>query len=315
MPDLPEALKGVEAKLRRAKAHLDALDKEVSAVMEGRYGDPIACVKEIQRHPDGKTGLVVVKIGHVKTPPLDLGAKIGDVVHNLRSALDHMAWQLGRLNQRGSDPADRTAFPLNRTRQNFESKRTTEILKDLHPDHRAVIEKCQPYRGGDYARLGLLRDLSNTDKHREVNTALVASDDLAFTFKPLRDCRLGRQGLEFEMIAGYPVEIGTEVARVPIDITGDEPDVDVETEGSLHIAFSNGEEVMSTLHNIGYSVDTVLGRLRPFFDTEVGRTLGPGTKDAGQHWPDRKQRLTFRVLDSKGQVVAETTGKTPDPNG
>lgn len=46
--------------------------------------------------------------------PLDpvLPLIIGDCIHNLRSALDHLVFQLALLNKAGTESASKTAFPI-----------------------------------------------------------------------------------------------------------------------------------------------------------------------------------------------------------
>ena len=58
---------------------------------------------------DPNTGDQVFKF-RVRAPiPVDLSLVIGDAVHNLRSALDHLAWQLVLAN--GQTPTTQTAYP------------------------------------------------------------------------------------------------------------------------------------------------------------------------------------------------------------
>lgn len=58
---------------------------------------------------DANTSEWVVRFCVLEAPPLKWGVLIGDVVHNLRSALDHLAWQLVLRN--GGESSWRTQFP------------------------------------------------------------------------------------------------------------------------------------------------------------------------------------------------------------
>jgi hypothetical protein len=87
---------------------------------------------------------------------------MGDVVHNLRSALDHLFYQLAVL---GSGPGTYTGFPLYDSRAKYR-KNTRDLLAPLLPKHRTQIERVQPYQKSETGiMLRLLRDLNNLDKH------------------------------------------------------------------------------------------------------------------------------------------------------
>jgi hypothetical protein len=302
---IPIPLLGIQKKLERAQAHLDALGDEFDRAFDGRSGDPVGMTKELHRDPDGKTGYFSIRVAHVKEPPIEVGVKIGEIVHNLRSALDHLAWQLGRLNREGQRPHRGTAFPICRTRPYFESKPTRDTLKHIHPDHRTLIEECQPYHGGDLGLLAFLSDLSRSDKHQVVNTAQAAQGDFALSIKASSDCTLRRDGLRISMDAGKPMEVDVEVAQAPIFVEGPKPDIEVEAEGSIYVAFENGAEIFQTMGNIGHVVERVVRRFIPVFDTPEGRKLSMGTEDGLHDWPLGFQELTIRALDAERNVLGE----------
>jgi hypothetical protein len=81
-------------------------------------------------------------------PPLRLGVILGDCLHNLRSALDHLAWQVTRLD--GGTPNDTTQFPIaSRSEEQFEAMAARRI-PGLSPRHRAMVKRAQPFgRGKD----------------------------------------------------------------------------------------------------------------------------------------------------------------------
>jgi hypothetical protein len=97
-------------------------------------------------------------------PPPRLGTIIGDIVHNLRSALDVAAWQLAI--DHNEDAARkkhwRVQFPL---AENPEAFKKHKALPFFSADARRALERLQPYHRSNEA-LGWLRELSNSDKHR-----------------------------------------------------------------------------------------------------------------------------------------------------
>lgn len=93
-------------------------------------------------------------------------AIIGDVVHNLRSSLDHLAWQLVEAN--GGTPSDKpgeqTAFPIRDVR-----RKELRIHGGVDPRALKVIEDLQPYNvhpeSPTDADLWHLHRLDIVDKH------------------------------------------------------------------------------------------------------------------------------------------------------
>ncbi|MDE3069211.1 MAG: hypothetical protein KGJ43_00590 [Acidobacteriota bacterium] len=108
------------------------------------------------------------------TPAIDvrLNTVIGEYLHDLRSALDHLAWQLV-VENRGT-PTDKTGFPIKDADPGTDKHgrpRTPNVSGGVSPRARALIRKAQPYTlGADYAEhaLWLLHQLWNIDKHRYV---------------------------------------------------------------------------------------------------------------------------------------------------
>lgn len=97
--------------------------------------------------------------------PLRLTASvlIGEIVHNLRAALDYLVYVLAE-NDSGS-PQKNTQFLIEDTVQGFTGRNPT-ALKGVSDEHVAVIRQLQPFKGCEWSRV--LRDLDNAAKHREL---------------------------------------------------------------------------------------------------------------------------------------------------
>jgi hypothetical protein len=80
-------------------------------------------------------------------PLLLLGALIGDVVHNLRSALDHLAWQ--PVLRAGGEPDWRTQFPIFSTEAAYDPKSLRQTAGMAAADARK-LPALQPFH--DVAR-------------------------------------------------------------------------------------------------------------------------------------------------------------------
>lgn len=102
---------GSRIKVERAKKHIGDLDPKVLAFLVRR---PYKTVSE----DDPETGDQVWYIKIAETPPIQWGAIVGDVIHNLRSSLDVLVNQL--VYASGWTPSDNLGFPFFETRHKCE---------------------------------------------------------------------------------------------------------------------------------------------------------------------------------------------------
>jgi hypothetical protein len=102
---------------------------------------------------------------HADPPPPDrLGLVVGDLAHNLRSALDVAAWELAVDHDEPAalDRFWRVQFPLSSDRAEFRKHKALPFFSErVH----SALEAHQPYKAGNVA-LGWLQSLSNADKHQ-----------------------------------------------------------------------------------------------------------------------------------------------------
>jgi hypothetical protein len=198
--------RGHWVKIDRALDHIDALDKSIQAWIS-KY-DPYSVREEhgpyLHIEPDGpphtlmsgmtRTALVL----HVSEPfPVEWSALIGDAVHNLRSALDNLAFA---LNAKGyadatngrvltDEDAATSEFPIignvnrkgNVADGNVIFANARRKIAHVDPAARAIIEGIQPCkRREEWATdpLWLIHDLDRIDKHRELVISTAAMDRL-----------------------------------------------------------------------------------------------------------------------------------------
>jgi hypothetical protein len=152
------------AKLDRAEEHMAELKLRLVAHMSR----PDVVVGRVEYRPDkpGKENLLT----HVTVQGLPHSVPViaGDVVHNLRSALDHVAWQLVIIN--GGTPVEpgtgrrATQFPILR-----DPPKQLEVAGGISAAALEVVREAQPYACSDWRGrlLAALQHISNTDKHRE----------------------------------------------------------------------------------------------------------------------------------------------------
>ncbi len=163
---MTDALTGVELKIARAKRHLAELEEAIDATLddsEHSFPDEF----------DPQTGKHVYRVRKLPTINPEWSLIAGEVLYSLRSALDHLAWQLVLLD--GGTPGDQTQFPVHESPFNKDgSLRTVQLTPPVkHPKILAALDECQPYRGPDghpaipyNSFLWRVNKLNNIDKHR-----------------------------------------------------------------------------------------------------------------------------------------------------
>jgi hypothetical protein len=171
-------LDGPTSKILRAYEHLKKLRTETETfIKENKHHIVIG-----ERHVDTAYYSLRAKVS--KPPPIEWGVVVGEIAHDLRSALDGIVWQLVILN--GTDPSTlrgrKPQFPIflikeAESRPCYMRDGKPRIHGRITDKQEALIEWLQPYNrpnpNGD--ALWLLHELNNADKHRLVLGAAAES--------------------------------------------------------------------------------------------------------------------------------------------
>lgn len=152
----------IRSKLEWAERHLLALHAEIKAAFPRE-------AFEIERERDPMTNRVIHRVTKIPKIPPAIPAMSGDVLQNLRSALDHLAYQLFRHHSGEKASARHICFPIFDDESNYLSQRGKK-LEGIHPHSIAAIDQVKPYKGGNDV-LWRLHKLNNIDKHRTLITA------------------------------------------------------------------------------------------------------------------------------------------------
>lgn len=185
---------------------------------------------------DADTGYYVCKAIVTKSPPTRLGVILGDVIHNARSALDHLVWQL--VIASGKTPTRRNAWPIVTNRTKWKSSAATR-LKGVHTRQIKLIDQGQPYKVGRNARHtfpGMLQSLSNTDKHQIVHPTFALmvdpGEEVMFSIK-----RGPGRIVRSQVRHGGRFEHGADLLRTIVGDRTDETEVWMEGRGPVEMAF------------------------------------------------------------------------------
>jgi hypothetical protein len=259
---MTHALDGCRAKLARAKELVEELHGSLVQFLESR-----PYTTEGALESDTSDWVVRFRVG--ESPPFRFGVVAGDVVHNLRSTLDHLAWQLVVAN--GAEPTNRTQFPIYGDEAAFRSARAQEVVAGMSDGDRAAIEELQPFHQDPVQEkphpLTVLHELSNVDKHRVVHTTLVETAGSQFKIYDLEDISaIGEMKTRFGVL-----EDGEELVRVRVFPDGPVPRLKVDAQLALDVVFADtasavhAESVLGVLLELGEYVDNVIDRFTSRF--------------------------------------------------
>ena len=154
-------------KLEWANDHIGQLDRRIVEFVNGG-----AC--KIVEETDAQTGEAVTRVNFTIPLPTDIPCLAGDILHNLRAALDHLMY---RLLPPTTDVQEqrRRAFPIGRDGQHYQNGERSRRMQALRPDLTQRIDQMEPYQGGRGHAIWQLHELNVIDKHRLLLTVGLAS--------------------------------------------------------------------------------------------------------------------------------------------
>lgn len=232
------SLESARAKIRRAEEHRDEFQRRLNAFLER---DPYRVAFEFDSQGWHNFIWEVREV----LPSEDLGLIFGDILTNLRSALDYLAWQLVLV--AGNTPGDRTQFPILESarikgRDDWSQKWASvsgDRLKGVERKWVDEIERLQPYKRSHLPKqdpLAILELISNINKHRTLPVAITTTDlfSALINVEPLP---VG-ETFAFENWLHLPIKRGALAMRFRI-ASGVELRVEVNHPRRFRVAFSD----------------------------------------------------------------------------
>lgn len=140
---------GARLKVERADQHIHALERCLREFTENSF--------TTRPHASGMDITYTFL-----APPSEVALIFGDAVHNLRSALDHLTWELDAAEE---DRDPRLQFPVGKDRREF-AKACRQVQSRTG---RAALKALEAFPGGDGEALHSLSVLDNEDKHRRLS--------------------------------------------------------------------------------------------------------------------------------------------------
>lgn len=154
---------GCRARLDRAREHRDEFGAEWARYLDAQPAEMTYSVDD-----DGNGTVSIVR--H-EPPPHRLSLLIGEFLDELRAALDNCLYEVA-VQHSGQDPPPGEAvlqFPIYDTPNAW--KANLYRLKHLSDEHRAMLERIQPYQAErqDWNCLRILNRLARFDRHRTLH--------------------------------------------------------------------------------------------------------------------------------------------------
>ena len=233
-------LDGPEALIKRAKHHLNVLDRNLRAFYKL---EPCRITEEVN-----SDYVWYIRRIEMKPPPARLGVIAGDGVMNLRASLDHLAWQLA-LTQ-ATSPFPRTEFPIIKDWNTESERRFRTVLQDVPPPAVDLIQAFQPYHSGKAAPehgLWLLDQLCNIAKH-----VVIPVHGVFIDMKIPRD----------ERIKPWMFDDGAVVLLIPINL---KPQVDLAPKPAGGVTFGYQGRVTVDPRQLGAIYHFVAEDMLPLF--------------------------------------------------
>jgi hypothetical protein len=253
-----DRMRGPRGKIERAKQHVRELEAAISTFLETHP-------YEVVRDDDTEPGKRLYKLSKADCPPDNLALIAGDIVHNLRAALDLLIWQL--IEASGKVPNGHDGFPISVSAQHFETTGIAKVKRRIRKEAVEVLRSVKPYKGGNDA-LWRLHHLDIADKHHVLyvvgsafNSVSPGGDASASFPEEVRALMEGVMSQVFLRPADrmFPLKIG-DVLFVD---AGGRPPAKNQPKFVFDIAFGQGEivegePIVPTLHQlVGATAQTV----------------------------------------------------------
>ena len=243
MADTPHLLLGVKAKLERANEILANLELEAS-----RYFSQNPAVVRLE-HKHVHDEYTFMAYGD-PNPPLRFAVMTGEIVHHLRSSLDHLITALVINN--GVQPTFQHQFPICTSEQDFDKACRKGQLRGLSESAKKLVRGEQPFVTPKPSTtiLNVISKFDNADKHRllvvvtaiaHLQSELTIGVDEAIANSPERKGKLptiigvemGAKRVTPEGVAIFKFKLEEPAPELKIDDNGLLPQLAFETCGGV----------------------------------------------------------------------------------
>jgi hypothetical protein len=249
-----ERLSAIRVKIKRAKKHSIDLGDEIQVFFDSK---PYTIKPEFQLKPPQ----VLYRLTKATPAPIAIATITGDVLHSLRSALDHLAYQLVHIGTGGAGPFEHVYFPIADSPEKYETSKVRKV-EGMREEAVKAIDAIKPYKGGNDT-LWRLHRLNIINKHRLILMIGNALYGVDITHRRRRNGLL-----PLERVFDYPVKRLALVKEGDVLLTeGPRLNVDYYLQFPFDVAFGEpgvleSESVFETLQQMCDLIDNVVSSFR-----------------------------------------------------
>jgi hypothetical protein len=238
-------------KIHRAAEHLNSANRLFESFAKSDF-------YRWDNKADGKEHLIA-EVTAVDQVPAEFSLLIGDAAHNIRSALDHIAFRFAK--PQSSTEEGRVAFPINSRPEWFANSSKTR-LPGVSANVLALFEKFQPYNSRKIAETELLLAVScinNWDKHRAIPVALTSMEVFA-----VETSITGYAEITSSEVFNGRLEVGTILTRLKVENSRPGSKVNMKTDVTVYPIFEDdiveaaGKPVFGTMFSAGQFIFDVI---------------------------------------------------------
>jgi hypothetical protein len=157
-----QRLAAIWLKIERAKKHIEEFN---GAIKPFTASNPYV----VGAKRDPQTRKLIYYLHEVRPVPDTIPLIVGDVIQCLRSALDHLAYQLFLTGTGGMGEGHHIYFLIERDAKEFKSRLARKV-EGMRQEAIDAICALEPYKAGKGHELWVLHTLNNIDKHRLIVT-------------------------------------------------------------------------------------------------------------------------------------------------
>ncbi|WP_146077463.1 hypothetical protein [Rathayibacter rathayi] len=257
------------------QARLDRADQHVQRFGE-IWDEYLSTRPHRLKHTAEADGTLVVRLRRIKPLPVELSVVFGELLYELRAALDNCLYAVAVLVSGENPPpsAARLEWPIRGTPAEW--KHQASRYRDLPPVIQEALEKIQPYQAElpGWNSLAILHELARVDRHRSMHGLGLYLSDLRMKADP--------RYIEV-LDQGHPGIIGD----------GDQ---------IVRLRLGDGVSLSSDNFNLKLKFDVDV--------TDVTESIGPSGRP-GRPWGSLDKRLRALVLATR-QYTAELPGIAAD---
>lgn len=232
--------RGCWDRLDRAKRHAEALAEAWNAYAKSH---PYDATVDTDRNGTGR-----VRVVQVRPAPRDLALELGELLYQLRAALDGAVYAAAILETGRNPPPDHEelAFPICANERSFKHSRGQ--IGPLTKQRRRIVEDVQPYNAvanlaperlifSPHRALRMLHDWARADRHRTLHVV----GSWISNVNPWLVVPPGVTVTEFYVANGGLLEHESEVARFRVEPPARVVDVEVNPNLAIDVALREAE--------------------------------------------------------------------------